>query len=144
MTEKKKINTKKQAYKPKKSTAKSKSTGTYKKTEPKKGGTKKKVATKSVKHKEQPQPKPKKETYPHFRYYLKSKHPALIVGEQPVEEYRYRKVMHVKRDGGRLNEEIEPNPNPKDKRPMYIGKRVRHDKKINFVNYKLPWKYPKK
>lgn len=52
--------------------------------------------------------------------------------------------MHGERDGDRLNEKIEPNPNPKDKRPMYIGKRVRHDKKVNFVNYKLSWKYPKK
>ena len=36
--------------------------------------------------------------YPHFRYYRKSGHPALIVGEQKAEESkreeeRYRKVM---------------------------------------------------
>ena len=35
------------------------------------------------------------EKFPHFRYYVKSKHPALIIGEQPVEEYRYRKVRAV-------------------------------------------------
>lgn len=52
--------------------------------------------------------------------------------------------MHGERDGDRLNEKIEPNPNPKDKRPMYIGKRVRHDKKFNFEEIILPWKYPKK
>ena len=86
----------------------------------------------------------RKEKYPHFRYYRKSKHPALIVGEQPVEEYKYRKVMHSKKDGRHLNEKVYPNPDPKDKNPMYIGKRVRHDKKRNFASKPLPWKYPKK
>ena len=93
--------------------------------------------------------------YPHFRYYKKSKHPALIIGEQKnvqqtlqgkkeFDEYKYRKVMHSEKDGGRNNEKIYPNPNPKDDRPMYIGKRVRHDDKDNFEDYPLPWKYPKK
>ena len=82
--------------------------------------------------------------YPHFRYYKKSKHPALIVGEQPTDEYRYRKVMHGEKDGRHLNEKISPNPNPKDKKPMYITKRVRHDKKQNINETPLPWKYPKK
>lgn len=83
-------------------------------------------------------------SYPHFRYYKKSKHPALIVGEQPVEEYKYRKVMHSEKDGRHLNEKVYPNPNKKDKKPMYIGKRVRLDKKSNFEDKPLPWKYPKK
>ena len=82
--------------------------------------------------------------YPHFRYYKKSRHPALIVGEQPIEEYRYRKVMHGAKDGGSNNEEVYPNPNPKDTAPMYIGKRERHDKKKYFNKTPLPWKYPKK
>lgn len=82
--------------------------------------------------------------YPHFRYYKKSSHPALIVGKQPEEEYRYRKVMHSEKDGKRTNEKIEPNPKPGDPEPMYIGKRVRHDKKHNFEPKPLPWKYPKK
>lgn len=86
-----------------------------------------------------------KEQYPHFRRYKKSGHPALIVGErvdeENNEEYRYRKVMHSERDGRHLNEKVEPNPDPNDKKPMYIGKRVRHDKKTEFGN-KLPWKYP--
>ncbi len=82
--------------------------------------------------------------YPHFRRYKKSNHPALIIGEQPVEEYRYRKVMHSPKDGKRNNEKVDPNPNPSDKRPMYIGKRVRHDKKSNFDSIPLPWQYPKK
>ena len=87
-----------------------------------------------------------KEKYPHFRYYLKSKHPALIVGEQISkkngEEYKYRKVMHGEKDGRHWNEEVFPNPKPGDNRPMHIAKRVRHDKKTNFEPYALSWKYP--
>lgn len=94
--------------------------------------------------------------YPHFRYYKKSKHPALIVGEQKgkktdkqgnereTEEYRYRKVMHGEKEGGRTNETVFPNPNPNDPEPMRIAKRVRHDDKENFDPKPLPWKYPKK
>lgn len=85
--------------------------------------------------------------YPHFRYYRKSGHPALIVGEQKtgdVDEYKYRKVMHSERDGNRPNEKVYPNPNPKDPEPMYIGKRVKHDEKKRFEEKPLPWKYPKK
>ena len=91
-----------------------------------------------------PKPRREKETFPHFRYYKKSNHPVLIIGEQPVDEYKFRKVMHSERDGGRPNEKVYPNPNPKDPKPMYIGKRVRHDKKTQFESYKLPWNYPKK
>ncbi len=85
--------------------------------------------------------------FPHFRHYRKSGHPALIVGEQSInniDEYRYRKVTHSARDGRHLNEKIFPNPNPKDSSPMYIGKSIRHDDKNNFNNTPLPWKYPKK
>ncbi len=86
--------------------------------------------------------------YPHFRYYRKSKHPALIVGEQKTapdkDEYKYRKVMHAEKDGDRTNEKVYPNPDPRDPNPMYIGKRVRHDDKDNFEPRPLPWKYPKK
>ena len=94
-----------------------------------------------------------KENFPHFRKYKKSNHPALIVGEQKgkktdnqgkereTDEYKYRKVMHNEKDGNSPNEKVEPNPNPKDPRSMYIGKRVRHDEKKNFGE-KYPWKYP--
>jgi len=89
----------------------------------------------------------RKETFPHFRHYLKGRHPALIVGEQADEEereeYRFRKVMHSDHDGKHLNEKVFPNPNPKDKEPMYIGKRVRHDLK-KFFSGRLPWLLPKK
>lgn len=85
-----------------------------------------------------------KAPYPHFRYYKKSKHPALIVGEQSIDEYRYRKVMHGEKDGKRKNEIVFPNPDPTDSDPMCIGKRVRHDKMENFEARPLPWKYPKK
>lgn len=95
--------------------------------------------------KKSPGKKPRKETYPHFRYYKPSKHPTLVVGEQngsKGDEYRYRKVMHSERDGRHLNEKVYPNP--KDKEPMYIGKRVRHNAKTKFEKDPLPWKYPKK
>lgn len=85
--------------------------------------------------------------YPHFRYFKKSQHPALIVGEQKTEqkeEYRYRKVMHGDRDGRHLNEVVYPNPDPKDPEPMHIARRVRHEEKKHFNDTPLPWKYPKK
>lgn len=67
----------------------------------------------------------------------------MIVSEFSDDEYRYRKVMHSERDGRHLNEKVEPNPDPSDKKPMYIGKRVRHDKKVEFGS-RLSWKYYKK
>ena len=73
-----------------------------------------------------------KEIYPHFRKYIKSGHPALIVGEHLENEYQYRKVMHSDRDGRHLNEKVYPNPNKADKNSMYIAKRVRHDEKKYF------------
>ena len=51
-------------------------------------------------------------------------------------------IMHGEKDGRHRNEKVSPNPNPKDPRPMYIGKRVRHDEKKNFSTWKYPWKYP--
>ena len=85
--------------------------------------------------------------YPHFRYYRKSGHPALIVGEQlnnGTDEYRYRKVSHSEKDGRHCNEVVYPNPDPKDKESMYIAKRIRHDNKENFEPKPLPWNYLKK
>ena len=83
------------------------------------------------------------ERFPYFRRYKKSGHPALITSEYSEKEYNYRKVMHNERDGNKPNERVFPNPDPKDKRPMYIGKRVRHDNK-KYFGEKLSWKYPKK
>ena len=96
------------------------------------------------------EPKPKKtddykgkwdSKYPHFRYYIKAKHPALITKEYSENEYAYRKVMHSEKDGRHLNEKIEPNPNAKDNKPMYIAKRERHDKKTRFSRWVYKWKY---
>ena len=90
----------------------------------------------------------KKEQFPHFRRYKKSGHPTLIVGEQKneknKEEWNYRKVTHSYKDGRHLNEKVFPNPNPKDKKPMYIVKRVRHDEKKYFDSKPYNWKYLKK
>ncbi|MDR1094145.1 MAG: hypothetical protein LBL66_08375 [Clostridiales bacterium] len=90
------------------------------------------------------QGKPNGEKFPHFRFYLKSRHPALIVGDRPVDEYNYKKVTSSERDGNHPNEKVEPNPDKTKSTPMYIGKRTRHDKKKNFSKWKYPWKYPKK
>ena len=86
----------------------------------------------------------KKEIYPHFRKYLKSQHPAMIVGERSKTEYNYRKVTHSKKDGRHLNDKLHPNPNPYDSKPMYIGRRVRYDDKKYFSKWKYPWKYKNK
>lgn len=85
-----------------------------------------------------------KKKFPHFRKHKKSNHPALIVSEKSSSEYNYRKVTHSERDGRHLNEKVYPNPNPKDNKPMYIGKRIRHDEKSNFSNWIYSWKYKKK
>ena len=61
-----------------------------------------------------------------------------------IDEYRYRKVMHGEKEGGRTNEILFPNPDPNDPDPMCIAKRVRHDEKDNFENKPLSWRYPKK
>ena len=81
--------------------------------------------------------------YPHFRKYKKSNHPAMITGEYSQNEWKYRKVMHNYKDGRHLNEMIYPNPNPLDPDPMYIAKRVRHDDKNNFSNWRYKWKIRK-
>lgn len=81
--------------------------------------------------------------FPHFRRYKKSEHPAMITGEHSSQEWKYRKVMHSKKDGKHLNEEINPNPNPLDIEPMYVAKRVRHDKKSNFSSWRYKWKIKK-
>ena len=77
------------------------------------------------------------EIYPHFRLYLKSMHPALIVGEKDKDTYNFRKTSHD-REGLRRSEKIDPNPNPNDPEPMYIEIKVRSDKKRAFGK-KFPW-----
>ena len=52
--------------------------------------------------------------------------------------------MHGEKEGGRNNERVYPNPDPTDKEPMYIARRVRHDKMTTFRDKPLPWKYKKK
>lgn len=85
-----------------------------------------------------------KSAFPHFRYYKKSKHPALITGEFSEREYRFRKVTHAEKDGRHLNEIVYPNPDPRDPKPMYIVKRERHDVKDQFSGWIYPWIYKKK
>jgi len=85
--------------------------------------------------------------FPHFRFYKKNNHPALIVGNAKIREhndsYLYRKTSHSSKITKRGSEKVYPNPNPLDKRPMYIEKRKRVDFKYLF-GPKLNWKYNKK
>ena len=85
--------------------------------------------------------------FPHFRIYKRSKHPALILNhatkDREDDSFLYRKTSHSKglTKGGFTT--VSPNPNPKDKNPMYIENKKRVDYKIKFSK-KLPWKFPKK
>jgi hypothetical protein len=83
-----------------------------------------------------------REKFPHFRLYKKSNHPALIIGERiPTDEYNYRKVTSAERDGKKLNEKVEPNPDKTKSTPMYIVKRIKHDAKKHFSSDIFPWAY---
>ena len=84
-----------------------------------------------------------KQKYPHFRKYNKSNHPAMITSEYSKDEWNYRKVMHSAYDGRHRNETIMPNPNPTDKKPMNVAKRVRHDNKDNFSKWRYKWNIKK-
>ena len=68
----------------------------------------------------------------------------MITSEYSNDEYNFRKVTHSEKDGRHLNIKIEPNPNPQDKKAMYVTKRVRHDKKQYFSKWKYSWRKPKK
>lgn len=84
-----------------------------------------------------------KQKYPHFRKYLKSRHPAMIVGEHSDAEWDYKKVMHSDKENGRTNDTIYPNPNPLDPMPMRVDRRLRHDNKKNFSKWRYNWKIKK-
>ncbi len=100
---------------------------------------KKKVYYSSSKYIEFDKPN-EKQKYPHFRKYKKSGHPAMITSEYSKDEWNYKKVMHSQRDGRHLNDTIIPNPNSLDKEPMHVTKRIRHDQKHNFSNWRYKWK----
>ena len=86
-----------------------------------------------------------KETFPHFRKYRKSNHPALILAEvNDNKDYLFRRTSHQKSVARKKGyEEVNPNPNPRDPDPMFIEKRKRVDKKSNFYPRPYSWKYKK-
>ena len=88
--------------------------------------------------------KDEESTYPHFRFYFKSKHPAMITAEHSKDEWQYRKVMHSDRDGRHLNETFDPNPDSSDKEPMHVARRKRHDRKDNFSKWQYTWEIKNK
>ncbi len=85
--------------------------------------------------------------FPHFRIYKKNKHPALILGYAKIEKRRdgfiFRKASHSPNITKRGVDIIDPNPNPKDQKPMYIEKKKRVDYKKKFGD-KLPWQISQK
>ena len=83
-----------------------------------------------------------KETFPHFRKYFKSNHPALILKEEG-EDYHFRRVTSSEYSGHHKNEKVEPNPDKTRTTPMYIVKNKQKDKKKRFSPWKYPWKYKK-
>lgn len=86
--------------------------------------------------------KTKEETYPHFRHYKKSGHPALITGAEN-EDYNFRRVTSSEYSGHHKNEKVYPNPDTRRDTPMYIVKQRQKDKKKFFSKWKYPWKYKK-
>ena len=85
-----------------------------------------------------------KETFPHFRYYFKSRHPALILKEEDSEKYRFRRITTSELSGHHKNEKVDPNPDRTRSTPMYIVKAEQTDKKKRFSPWKYPWVYSKK
>ena len=88
--------------------------------------------------------KPSNESFPHFRHYKKSGHPALILSEEPEEKYKFRRVTSSEFSGHHRNEKVDPNPDSRRSTPMYIVKQRQTDYKKNFSKWKYPWKLPKK
>ena len=84
------------------------------------------------------------EEYPHFRHYKKSGHPALILSEDGLDKYKFRRVTSAEYSGHHKNECVYPNPDKRRKEPMYIVKQRQSDKKTKFSSWKYDWIYPKK
>ena len=95
------------------------------------------------KQKKKPGKQSGKETYPHFRKYFVSNHPALIL-EEKGDDYRFRRVTSSEYSGHHKNEKVEPNPDKTKSTPMYIVKNKQQDKKQRFSLWEYPWEYPKK
>ena len=73
----------------------------------------------------------------HFRIYLRSNHPAYIIGEDG-DCYLFHRVTSSPKNGRHLNWMISPNPDTKRKTPMFIVKKKQRDKKKRFgkrLNY---------
>ena len=95
------------------------------------------------KQKKKPGKQSGKKTYPHFRHYKKSGHPALILSEEKNDRYKFRRVTSSEFSGHHRNEKVEPNPDKRRKTPMYIVKQRQVDEKKHFSEWKYSWKYPK-
>lgn len=67
------------------------------------------------------------------------KHPGYIV-RQSLLDYDSLKITHSKyRSKNKLNETLNVNPNPKDKKQSYVEKRVRRIPKYKFGEVLQGW-----
>ena len=100
--------------------------------------------------------------YPHFRYFRRGKHPALVVtltdsnngdgkvygyhatthGESGVDRTQYIGKSIVKDKHGRSYRVIYPNPDEDDKYPMLVICRRRYSSPTNFADDPLAWNCP--
>ncbi|MFA6755631.1 MAG: hypothetical protein WCR97_03895 [Bacilli bacterium] len=76
----------------------------------------------------------------HVRRYKKSNHPTAIVGESK-NQFTYKKLSHeqYRNELQKLNF----NPNPRDIKNAYIGKKSRVDNKKFFDKKKSKWVFNK-
>ena len=79
-----------------------------------------------------------KEFERHFRIYFKSNHPAYIVDEEG-NKYYFHRVTSSPYSGHKKNWKIDPNPDKRMNKPMYIIKEEQIDKKGRFSKKKLPY-----
>lgn len=85
----------------------------------------------------------KKQTRNEFRKYKKNGHPAYIY-EKVGDKFRFLGITHSDVGEGVTKKRLEVNPNPEDKKPVYMKKTSEIDKVNRFGNVKKGWKLSEK
>lgn len=80
-------------------------------------------------------PKTKKALKPHFRWNHEIEHPAYVY-DQTQSDFKYIGTTHASRTHGRKNIPFTVNPNPNDKRQVYMRDYSTHSSKRNFSRKK--------
>lgn len=81
-------------------------------------------------------PKTKKALKPHFRWNHEIEHPAYVY-DQTQSDFKYIGTTHASRTHGRKNIPFTVNPNPNDKRQVYMRDYSTHSSKRNFSRKKM-------